>query len=70
MAEGKPPGKPPGKPKQRSATRKQQENKREKDLEEFGRQVEAGSVVIRQMTPEERKANPPRERPAKRRPAK
>jgi hypothetical protein len=33
---------------------------------EFERQVAEGSVVIRKMTPAERKANPPRERPRKR----
>jgi hypothetical protein len=55
--------------KQGSPARRQQDAKRERDLAEFGRQVEDGSLVIRQMTPEERDANPPRERPPKRRPA-
>jgi hypothetical protein len=32
---------------------------------EFDRQVKEGTVKIRQMTPAERKANPPRERPEK-----
>lgn len=44
-----------------------QDAKREKSRAEFERQVEEGSVVIRKMTPAERKANPPRERPPKRR---
>jgi hypothetical protein len=64
MADGAPPKKP--KPPI-SATRQQQEKKREKSVEEFGRQIEDGSLVLRQMTPAERKANPPRERPPKRR---
>jgi hypothetical protein len=60
--------KPPPKPKKGiSQSRQQQDKKRERDKAEFGRQVEEGSVVIRQMTPAERKANPPRERPPKRR---
>jgi hypothetical protein len=50
-----------------SQSREQQDKKRERDMAEFGRQVEEGSVVIRKMTPAERKANPPRERPPKRR---
>ena len=58
----------PKKPKHPiSATRQQQEKKRVKSVEEFGRQIEDGSLVLRQMTPAERKANPPRERPPKRR---
>jgi hypothetical protein len=58
--------KKPAKPKQPvSPTRRQQDIKREKDVAEFDRQVEEGSVTIRQMTPAERKANPPRERPPK-----
>jgi hypothetical protein len=61
--------KPPAKPKKGvSQSRTQQDKKRERDAAEFERQVEEGSVVIRKMTPAERKANPPRERPPKRRP--
>lgn len=61
---------PTRKPKERtSPTRERQEKQREEKVAEFGRQIEEGSVVVRQMTPEERKANPPRERPPKRRPA-
>ena len=50
-----------------SPTRKRQDDKRERDLEEFSRQIEDGSLTIRQMTPKERRENPPRERPPKRR---
>lgn len=50
-----------------SPTRQRQDDKRERDLEEFSRQVEDGSLTIRQMTPKERKENPPKERPPKRR---
>jgi hypothetical protein len=39
--------------------------KREKSVAEFERQVEEGTVVIRKMTPAERKANPPKNRPRK-----
>jgi len=67
VAEKKPPAKPAEKPKKGiSPSRKQQDAKRERDLAEFDRQVEEGTVVIRKMTPAERKANPPRERPPKR----
>jgi hypothetical protein len=48
-----------------SPTRSAQDKKREKSLAEFDRQVKEGSVKIRKMTPAERKANPPRERPPK-----
>ena len=48
-----------------SPTRSAQEKRREKSVAEFDRQVEEGTVKIRQMTPAERKANPPRERPEK-----
>ena len=34
-------------------------------MAEFDRQVDEGTVQIRQMTPEERKANPPQNRPRK-----
>jgi hypothetical protein len=50
-----------------SPTRKRQDDKRERDLEEFSRQIEDGSLTIRKMTPKERKENPPKERPPKRR---
>jgi hypothetical protein len=50
-----------------SPTRKRQDDKRERDLEEFNRQVEDGSLTIRKMTPKERRENPPKERPPKRR---
>jgi hypothetical protein len=48
-----------------SPTRSAQDKRREKSVAEFDRQVEEGTVKIRQMTPAERKANPPRERPEK-----
>jgi hypothetical protein len=48
-----------------SAARQRADQQRKEKLAELDRQVEEGSVVIRQMTPEERKANPPRERPKK-----
>ena len=50
-----------------SPSQTQQQKKREKAVEEFDRQVEEGSVVIRKMTPAERKANPPKDRPPKKR---
>jgi hypothetical protein len=50
-----------------SPTRKRQDDKRERDLEEFSRQVEDGSLTIRKMTAKERRENPPKERPPKRR---
>jgi hypothetical protein len=53
-----------------SPSQKQRDLKRERDVAEYERQVEEGSVVIRKMTPAERKANPPREPPPKRRPRK
>ena len=40
--------------------------KREQKLKEIDDQVESGSLIIRPMTKDERKTNPPRERPAKR----
>jgi hypothetical protein len=44
------------------------QEQRDKKLREMQDQVEQGKLVIRQMTPEERKRYPPREpnRPAKR----
>lgn len=48
-----------------SPTRRQQDIKREKSQAEFERQVEEGTVTIRKMTPAERKANPPQNRPRK-----
>jgi hypothetical protein len=40
-----------------------QDAKREKSKAEFDRQVAEGTVTIRKMTPAERKANPPKNRP-------
>jgi hypothetical protein len=42
------------------------EQRRQEKLAQIQEQVEDGSLVIRQMTPEERKANPPRPAPQKR----
>ena len=43
--------------------REQQDKRREEKLKQVRQQVDEGSLVIRKMTTEERKANPPR--PAK-----
>ena len=40
--------------------------KREQKLKDLDDAVESGSLVIRPMTTDERKQNPPRERPQKR----
>ena len=40
--------------------REQQDKRREEKLRQVEQQVEEGSLVIRKMTPAERKANPPR----------
>ena len=37
-----------------------QQKKRQEKLDTIKQQVDDGSLVIRKMTPEERKANPPR----------
>lgn len=64
MSDGDTPEK--GKPKEPvSPTRSAQDKRREKSKAEFERQVNEGTVKIRKMTPAERKANPPRERPEK-----
>jgi hypothetical protein len=44
-----------------------QADKREGKLADVQRQVKAGTLVIRQMTPDERERNPPQARPARRR---
>jgi hypothetical protein len=52
------------------STQDRQRDERERKLAEIRRQLEQGSLTIRQMTPEERRANPPRppaERDARRR---
>jgi hypothetical protein len=36
------------------------EEKRRQKLEEMQEQIRAGSLVVREMTPEERERNPPR----------
>lgn len=40
--------------------------KREQKLKDLDEAVESGSLVIRSMTPAERKENPPKPRPEKR----
>jgi hypothetical protein len=42
--------------------KEQQDEKRVTKLAELERQVENGSLVVRQMTPAERERNPPRPR--------
>ncbi len=49
-------------------TREKAEERRQAKLEMVREQVENGSLVIRQMTDEERRRNPPRPAKAKRRP--
>lgn len=52
-------------------TQERQREERERKLAEIQRQLDQGTLVIRQMTPEERRANPPRPevpRTARRRP--
>ena len=44
------------------STQDRQRDERERKLAEIRRQLEQGTLVIRKMTPEERKANPPRPR--------
>jgi hypothetical protein len=38
------------------------QQKRQEKLDDIREQVEKGALVIRKMTPEERRRNPPRER--------
>ena len=44
------------------STQDRQREERERKLAEIRRQLDAGTLTIRQMTPEERRANPPRPR--------
>jgi hypothetical protein len=44
------------------STQDRQRDERERKLAEIRRQLEQGTLTIRQMTPEERRANPPRPR--------
>jgi anti-sigma28 factor (negative regulator of flagellin synthesis) len=50
-----------------SSQQERAEAKRKEKLAQIKEQVEDGSLVIRQMTPAERKANPPRPRRNKQR---
>jgi hypothetical protein len=47
--------------------RERNDEKRREKLAAIKEQVEQGTLTIRKMTPEERKANPPRPRDANRR---
>lgn len=47
--------------------RERDEERRQVKLDEIGESVRDGTLVIREMTPEEREKHPPRERPAKQR---
>jgi anti-sigma28 factor (negative regulator of flagellin synthesis) len=42
------------------SSQERQDERREKKLEEVKQQIASGSLTIRQMTPAERKSNPPR----------
>jgi hypothetical protein len=46
------------------STQDRQRDERERKLAEIRRQLDQGTLTIRQMTPEERRANPPRPRDA------
>jgi hypothetical protein len=48
------------------SARERAEEKREAKLDLVREQVQSGSLVIRQMTDEERRQNPPRPAPTKR----
>ena len=50
-----------------STPRERADKQREAKLEAVAQQVAEGSLTIRQMTPEERKQNPPRPRTARKR---
>jgi hypothetical protein len=43
-------------------TRERQDERRQQKLDEIQRQVQSGSLVVRQMTAAERERNPPRPR--------
>ncbi len=47
------------------SVQQQQEERRQRQLDDIRRQVENGTLVIRQMTAEERRMNPPKPRAAK-----
>jgi hypothetical protein len=48
--------------------RERQEEKRQDQLKEIQESIDAGTLVVRQMTPEERKKNPPKVDTSGRRP--
>jgi hypothetical protein len=45
------------------SVQERQQQERERKLEEMQRQIEQGTLGIRQMPDEERRANPPKPRP-------
>jgi hypothetical protein len=47
------------------SVQQQQEERRQRQLDDIRRQVENGTLVIRQMTAEERRMNPPKPRAPK-----
>jgi hypothetical protein len=49
-----------------STQQERAEQKRLEKLEQIREQVDSGQLTIRQMTPAERKKNPPKPRPEKR----
>ena len=55
------------KPKGPSPTAQRQQKRREERLALIDEQVKDGSLTIRQMTPEERRQNPPQDRSRKKR---
>jgi hypothetical protein len=57
----------PSQQRKPSETQKRQEKRRKEKLKAVQEQVEDGSLVIRKMTPEERKKYPPQDRPKKKR---
>jgi signal recognition particle GTPase len=50
-----------------SPTAKRQQQRRDERLKMIDEQVKEGSLVIRQMTPEERRKNPPQNRSGRKR---
>lgn len=60
------PSVPPGKKSPAKTTRERAEEKRLEKLDYVREQQESGSLVIRQMTDEEREQNPARPRPPQR----
>jgi hypothetical protein len=57
----------PSQQRKPSETQKRQEKRRKEKLKAVQEQVDDGSLVIRKMTPEERKKYPPQDRARKKR---